>query len=396
MRFFRHSAIFRLYWVFALCVLALIGTRDLAAGLRRLAPPTRGQFLIATIVVASCAVLAVRPFVDPAWSVGMPGRAVLLGRLHFVWIWVGVCAVALLRWRLPDRARAWSVPVLLVALAASDALVTSVLSIPSMLRIGEAAERWNDLDARHRSSRDLTGNGWWRQESACDSAPPSERCRRNDQLITKVPVLNAYATEKNAFHLAMIQHPVLRNMAAGAERIWFSKEVAHVPPTEGWFAAFRRRAEILGAPPLVVHSPHELLRRSEVSPASDVSTGGLATINRLPAAHLIRARVLRYFPEELVLDVNAPTDGWLLVTDRWARSWRGEINGRQTTVYGGNFIFRAIRVYAGQNRVRFTYQAAGFPWLVIVSWGTLTVVALCSLRFDRTHRWGWLGGWGGQ
>jgi hypothetical protein len=396
MRFFRHAAIFRLYYVFAICVLALLATRDLAADLRHPTPGARSRFLVASMLVGSCAVLAAIPFVDPAWSSGLPEKAVLLGRVHFVWVWLGVCGVAFLGWQLPIRWSEWCVPALLVALAASDTLLTTVLSIPTLLSVGESAQRWKNLDGQHRSTLDLTRNGLWRKESSCEPDLPSVRCRRNDQLITKVPVFNSYSTEKNIFHLAMVQDPVLKGMATGAERVWFSKEVAHVPPTEGWFAAFRSRAEILGVPPLVVHSPHELLRRSEVSPASDVSAGGLATINRLPAAHLIRARVLRYFPEELVLDVNAPTDGWLLVTDRWARSWRGEINGRQTTVYGGNFIFRAIRVYAGQNRVRFTYQAAGFPWLVIVSWGTLTVVALCSLRFDRTHRWGWLGGWGGQ
>lgn len=376
MRFFRHAAIFRLYYLFAICVLALIATRDLAGDLRHAAPSARTRFLIVSVLVAFCAVLVVIRFLDPAWSAGMPWQAVLLGRLHFVWIWVGLCAVAFLGWRLPDRSRAWSVPVLLVTLAASDALVTSVLSIPSMVRVGEAAERWNDLDARHRSSRDLTSNGWWRQQSSCDPAPPSERCLSNDQLITKVPVLNAYATEKNAFHLAMIQHPVLRNMAAGVERIWFSKEVAGVPATEGSFAVFRRRAESLGAPPLVIHSTDELLRMGRRDASSDTSAPGLTAIERLSAAQRIRADVIRYVPEELVFDVRPPTDGWLLVTDRWARGWGAEVNGRQATLYGGNFIFRAIRVSAGRNRVRLTYRSAGLPWLVVLSWAMLAAVAL--------------------
>lgn len=379
MRFFRHAAIFRLYYVFAICVLALIATRDLVGDLRQSAPAARGRFLIASLLVASLAVLLVLPFLDPAWSAGMPWQAVLLGRLHFVWIWVGVCAVAFLAWRVPDRAKAWNVPVLLVALAASDALVTSVLSIPSMIRIGEAAERWNDLDAQHRSSLDLTANGWWRKESSCDRAPPSGRCLSNGQLITKMPVFNAYATEKNAFHLAMVHHPVLKDMATGAERIWFSKEVATVPATEGSFAVFRRRAEILGAPPLVIHSTDEMLRMGHDDASSDTSASGVTAIERLSAAQRIRADVIRYFPEELVFEVHPATDGWLLVTDRWARSWGTEVNGRQATLYGGNFIFRAIRVSAGRNRVRLTYRPVGSPWLVVVSWGTLAVVALGAM-----------------
>jgi hypothetical protein len=375
MRFFRHSAIFRLYYVFAICVLALVATRDLAADLRHPATPGRPHFLLASIAVASCAVLAVMPFVHPGWSVGMPEKAVLLGRIHFVWVWGGVCAVAFLGWRLPNRWRGWCVPVLLVALAASDTLLTSVLSTPTVLRMGEAAERWKDLDQRHRSSLDLTSNGLWRKESSCEPDLPTVRCRRNDQLITKVPVFNAYATEKNVFHLAMVHHPVLKDMATGAGRIWFSKEAAQVPPTEGEFAAFRRRAETLGAPPLVIHSPGELLRRGQRA-WSKSSGPEVTAIERLPAAERIRTEVVRYLPQELVFDVRPATDGWLLITDRWARRWRTEVNGRQATLYGGNFIFRAIRISAGQNRVRFTYQPFGFPGLVVASWGTLAVIAL--------------------
>jgi hypothetical protein len=379
MRFFRHSAIFRLYYVFAICVLALIATRDLAADLRRPATPARAHFLLASMSVAASAVLAVIPFVDAGWNAGMPEKAVLLGRVHFIWVWLGICAVAFLGWRLSDQWRGWCVPVLLVALAASDTLLTSVLSIPTMLRVGEAAERWKDLDQRHRSSLDLTSNGLWRKESSCEPDPPSVRCRSNDQFITKIPVFNSYSTEKNAFHLEMIHHPVLKGMATGAQRIWFSKEVAHVPATEGLFAVFRRRAEMLGAPPLVIHSPDELLRRTWLSSSHEASAHGVTAIERLSAAERIPADVVRYLPEELTLDVHAATDGWLLVTDRWARSWQTEVNGRQTPLYGGNFIFRAIRVSAGQNRVRFTYRPSGFPWLVVVSWGTLAVIALSAV-----------------
>jgi hypothetical protein len=385
-RFFRHAAIFRLYYVFALCVLALIATRDLADELRRPAISAPLRLPIAALLAAALAVFAFVPFVDPAWNAGMPGEAVLLGRVHFVWIWVGICAVAFLGWRVSPASRQWRVPVLLVALAASDALLTSVLSIPTMLRIGEAAERWKDLDERHTSSRDLTGNGWWRGDSSCDPAPASERCRRNDQLITKVPVLDAYATEKNAFHMGMIHHPVLKGMSTGPERIWFSREVARGPATEEAFAAFRRRAERLGAPPLVIHSTDELLaRRGQEDAISSPDAPGARAIARLPAAHRTRAEIRRYLPGELVFDVDPPADGWLLVTDRWARGWDAEVNGRRTTLYGGNFIFRAIRVSAGPNRVRFTYHPAGFPWLVVASWGTLAAIGLRAVMSARSR-----------
>jgi hypothetical protein len=313
---------------------------------------------------------------------------VLLGRLHFLWVWFGLCAVAFLGWKSPKEWGEWGVPVLLTALAVSDMLLTSVLSMPTVLRVGAAADRWKMLDQQHSSTVNLTSNGWWRKESSCEPDLPSMRCRRNDQLITKIPVFNSYSADKNSFHLAMIDHPVLKGSAVGAERIWFSKEVAHVPATQGAFDVFRRRAEMLGAPPLVIHSSEELLGATGKSSSyrgvtDEVSANDVTAIERLPASARIRADVVRYSPEELVFDVHTANAGWLLVTDRWARSWKAEINGHQSALYGGNFIFRAIRISAGRNRVRFTYQPRGFPWLIAMSWGTLALIGAYSVYSQR-------------
>ncbi|CAN5154729.1 hypothetical protein BH23GEM2_BH23GEM2_11910 [soil metagenome] len=88
--------------------------------------------------------------------------------------------------------------------------------------------------------------------------------------------------------------------------------------------------------------------------------------------------MLAYSPDELVLEVEAAEDGWLLVTDRWARGWQVRINGEQQTVYGGNFIFRAIPITGGNSRVHFTFYALGFPWPTIVRWSVLLIVGIAS------------------
>ena len=75
-----------------------------------------------------------------------------------------------------------------------------------------------------------------------------------------------------------------------------------------------------------------------------------------------------------------PEAGWLLVTDRWARGWRATVNGRPQDVSGAAFVYRAVPVVAGPNTVRFSYRSSAFPLLVVVSWGTLVVVLLASVR----------------
>jgi uncharacterized membrane protein YfhO len=89
-------------------------------------------------------------------------------------------------------------------------------------------------------------------------------------------------------------------------------------------------------------------------------------------------RLERYAPDELAFAVEAPSDGWLLVTDRWARGWTAEVNGRPSTVYGGAFLFRAVEVRAGGNHIRMVYDPYGVRPLVVASWGTLLVVAAWS------------------
>jgi len=192
-------------------------------------------------------------------------------------------------------------------------------------------------------------------------------------------------------------------MSIGTERVWFSKDVGQISPTRSNFVAFVRRTETLGEPPLVVHSLEELLsvgappteyilrgedllRPTNRDALNDANADQIARIGRLPAAEKIAVNLVKYLPDELVINVQCPTDGWLLVTDRWARSWQAEVNGSQATVYSGNFIFRAVQVSADQNNIRFTYRPFGFPWLVIMSWGTLAVVAICSV-YSGLHSW---------
>jgi hypothetical protein len=248
--------------------------------------------------------------------------------------------------------------------------------------------RWQMLDKEHSPVLELTHNGLLREEISCYPNPPCKELN-NDQLITKVPVFNSYVTY-NDFHLEMVSHTILKQMAVGGERIWFSRDVGQVRPTRSNFEAFVRRTEILGESPIVVHASEELLRLgappaevlnrpTDGYASNDANADQIAQIERLPAPEKIAVDLVKYLPDELVFNVQCPTDGWLLVTDRWARSWRAEVNGKPVSVYGGNFIFRAVQVTGGQNSIRFTYRPFGFPWLVIISWGTLAGVACYSV-----------------
>jgi uncharacterized membrane protein YfhO len=84
----------------------------------------------------------------------------------------------------------------------------------------------------------------------------------------------------------------------------------------------------------------------------------------MPVTPVLREYTLR----TLSFDVNVPEDGWLLVTDRWARSWRARVDGTPAPIWKGNFLFRALQVHAGANAVELTYRPLGYPWLTLLSW----------------------------
>jgi uncharacterized membrane protein YfhO len=77
---------------------------------------------------------------------------------------------------------------------------------------------------------------------------------------------------------------------------------------------------------------------------------------------------------EMLFDVSCPDRGWILVTDRWASGWTATVNGREQPVAIGNFIFRALPVEKGLNRVHFEYRPFGHPWLLIASWSCLAAI----------------------
>ncbi len=392
MQFFRHAAIFRYYYLFIVCVLALLATRDIAVALVQKSDRI-WRYFTAAAVLSSIFALVVFLKISTSVEQTEPNNYLNLNRALGTWLvvsgpWLGICGVAYIGSITLGRVRTWCLPALLLVVAASDAFLTSSISQVMMISTDPPAiRRWQQLDESHSSTIDLTNSGLLREESSCsigpgfqDSPDTMPSCKSNDQYITKIPVFDSYTDMKNSFHITMTQNTILKKMATGTDRIWFSKDICQVAPTERFFSAFVGRTEALGAPPLVIHMPEALLNQSDVDEGDENTTNEVAAgIQALPASEPIPVDLIRYEPDELCFNVRCPADGWLLVTDRWARSWRVEINGNQSIVYGGNFIFRAIQVSAGPNIVRFSYSPRGFPWLLIMSWGTLAMVFITSL-----------------
>jgi hypothetical protein len=373
-RYFRHTAMFRAYTIFSMVILALIATRDLSSNPRNDSEKRRWRFLLLAammIVIGTVSLYAVARTVGHFPKPGHP--------LHFWIVWLGVLVAAAVGGLLRTRRRTALFSGTLVCIAVVDAVgafhVAATVTVERQDLAG--IEQWRRIDAEHEGNLELTARGTWRAMVAPEA---SGAIFTSTNLPRKVAVLGGYSGLTNRVHFRWAKHPILRAAATGEDRFWFGNQVAWVVPSDAVFEAFVRRTEALGAPPLVLHLPDVLGHVPRAGETTSSDLAGVDAINALPAASRIPIALEAYWPDELVFGVNCTTAGWLLVTDRWTQGWRVTVDGKEAVNAGGDFIFRAVPVKAGLNQVRFTYHPFGFPWLLIVSWGTLAAIGGWAAR----------------
>jgi hypothetical protein len=394
-RYFRHSSWFRCYYIVSVCILALWGARDLgqAAMFRNSAAWRKLPFV--AIAGGICAAAAI---VRLAHKLGLnvfhfPAAEMI----RFGVLWSAVIVIALLAASSPALRRQRLVIAGLILAASLDAWMTSRISSPTFMSMGRSSVlRWATLD--HMHSREISPVRYERRLLDC-----GDSCYRDDQLIDKSPALNGYNGQESWFHESVLKSANLVQTAIGKERTWFAPNAVELPWTEPCFSEFEMQARVAGRLPLVVQAPIVLLNPAPGTwPHAKDGVGCPEGIRPLPTLERISVRLLRSEPDALDLSVEAPKDGWLLLTDRWARGWRAKINGKPAPIFCGNFIFRAVHVSAGSNRIEFrfvpglTLMLAGLSWmtLAIVAWGTLsgarpgpkTNVGQVSDRLADTHQ----------
>ena len=68
------------------------------------------------------------------------------------------------------------------------------------------------------------------------------------------------------------------------------------------------------------------------------------------------ARIVRYANTEVVIEVDAPAGGLLLLNDMFHPWWRAEVDGKQVPILRANVLFRAVEIGPEQHRVRFVFS----------------------------------------
>jgi hypothetical protein len=73
-------------------------------------------------------------------------------------------------------------------------------------------------------------------------------------------------------------------------------------------------------------------------------------------------RMVRYGLTEVVVDVAAPTAGYLVLNDPYQPWWFAEVDGREASILRANVLFRAVAVAAGRHQVRFRFRPLTGAW----------------------------------
>jgi Bacterial membrane protein YfhO len=103
-----------------------------------------------------------------------------------------------------------------------------------------------------------------------------------------------------------------------------------------------------------------------------------------------RAVVTREDSRELVIDADAPEDGFLLLADTYYPGWRVQVDGTPTPLYRANISVRGIPIAKGRHEVRFTYDAPGFVrglQVTLLAIAALLVWAAVAAYLGSRVRW---------
>ena len=355
-RYFRHPNMFRAYFIFAILALAAVASAHLERWRAQGQAPA-GVLRRLAIFAAVLAVGGVGSFLWFFLQAERPGADGEIAMWHSLVAWIGLallCASAAIWPAMLTR-----LPAGLVLLTLADLLGAHYLSADSAFAIG-------------RGERDRPAPLHSPVELGPDNFARAYVSPANQHLYTHKPVYFSYAALLNGLHRSSAKSDVLMGFATGEDRVWFAKEAVEAPVSQEAFDLFTMEATERKAPVILRHRRAAMLRQ-DPPPALNA-----AAIHNAPTAEQIPFEVVTYRPNDLTLKVTCPSDGWVLLTDRWSRSWRATINDGETPIAGGNFFFRLLPVQAGENVIAMRFEPFLLWPMLITSWATLAAIGVAA------------------
>ncbi|MBI5554989.1 MAG: YfhO family protein [Elusimicrobia bacterium] len=93
--------------------------------------------------------------------------------------------------------------------------------------------------------------------------------------------------------------------------------------------------------------------------------------------------IVSYDMNEVVLRTTPKQESWLVLFDTNYPGWQASVNGKKTEIYEANYLFRAIRVPAGELLIKFSYAPIRFSIGVLIGVFMLIILSFCAARGIR-------------
>lgn len=98
-----------------------------------------------------------------------------------------------------------------------------------------------------------------------------------------------------------------------------------------------------------------------------------------------QARIVAYYPDEVVIETKAESPGVLVLTDLYYPGWKAEVNGRESPIFPVNIAFRGVFVESGDSEVKLLYRPPSFG-LGLATFG-ISIAALLTVGAVTVFRW---------
>lgn len=128
------------------------------------------------------------------------------------------------------------------------------------------------------------------------------------------------------------------------------------------------------------------LRSASFDPLDAVLLEQQPTIEKLNEGNtgVEHAEIRTYSPNEIIVAVNIPHPGYLVLSENYYPGWKAYVDGAHQEIHRAYHTLRAVYLDAGSHNVRFTYESASLrmgAWITGLT--SLFLVGTISMKGRR-------------
>ena len=132
-----------------------------------------------------------------------------------------------------------------------------------------------------------------------------------------------------------------------------------------------------------MRAPEILARLSQLAPSALDAALVEAAVPGAPAEAFkpVDGRVITFERSRLVVEIDAPAAGVLVINEAWSPLWRATIDGNDAALFPANYVLRGLVVPAGAHRVELVLSVPAYRGLLIAD--ALLLLAIIALLVVR-------------